>query len=88
MATIIKLQRKGTTHKPFWHIVVTDERKPKDCVELLGTYDNLHKPVTVRLNKEKTAKWLSLGATPTDSVRTILKNEGVLNPKLAAAKDK
>ncbi|MCK5242932.1 30S ribosomal protein S16 [bacterium] len=76
MATIIKLQRRGAIHKPFWHIVVTDSRKPKGCIEQLGTYANLKKPVELKLDADKAALWISRGAKPSESVRQLfLKND-------------
>jgi len=78
MATIIKLQRRGAIHRPFWHIVVTDSRKPKGCIEQLGTYNNLKKPVQLELDTDKAALWISRGAIPSDSVRRIFLKQGVL----------
>lgn len=78
MSTIIKLQRRGTIHKPFWRIVVTDSRKPKGCVEQLGTYDNLKKPVKLNLKEDRAALWISRGAVPSASVRKIFLGQGVL----------
>ncbi|MCD4814340.1 30S ribosomal protein S16 [bacterium] len=90
MATIIKLQRRGAVHRPFWHIVVTDSRKPKGCVEQLGTYDNLKKPIKLTLDEEKAAWWVSRGAKPTDTVHRIFHKQGVLKKaeELAAAEKK
>ncbi len=78
MSTIIKLQRRGTVHKPFWRIVVTDSRKPKGCVEQLGTYDNWKKPVKLNLDEDRAAHWISCGAVPSVSVRKIFLGQGVL----------
>jgi small subunit ribosomal protein S16 len=78
MATIVKLRREGTRHKPFWRIVVTDSRKPKDCIEQLGTYDTLHKPAKLVLNADKAVRWVLLGATPSVTVRSIFKKNGIL----------
>ncbi|MEW6515795.1 MAG: 30S ribosomal protein S16 [candidate division FCPU426 bacterium] len=78
MATLIKLQRYGTVHKPFWRIVVTDSRKPKGCIEQLGTYDNLRKPVKLTLNEDKAKLWISRGAVLTMSVRKIFHRRGLL----------
>ncbi|MBN1596595.1 30S ribosomal protein S16 [candidate division FCPU426 bacterium] len=78
MATIIKLIRRGKVHKPFWHIVVTDSRAPKGCIEQLGTYDNLKKPVKLELDAEKAAVWVSRGAQPTVTVRRIFLKQGIL----------
>ena len=77
MATIIKLQRRGAIHRPFWRIVVTDSRKPKGCVEQLGTYDNLHKPIKLTLDKKKAILWLEKGAKPSPAVNQILKKQGI-----------
>jgi small subunit ribosomal protein S16 len=85
MPTIIKLQRQGAPHKPFWRIVVTDSRKPGGCVELLGTYDNHHKPVSLRLNEEKAAQWLARGAQPSPSMKRILMEKGLLARTKAVA---
>lgn len=84
MATIIKMQRKGTIHRPFWRIVVTDSRHPKDCIEQVGTYDNLNKPSILKLNETKALLWLSRGATPTPSVVTLLKKQGIWKKALTA----
>ncbi len=79
MATLIKLQRYGTVHKPFWRIVVTDSRKPKGCIEQLGTYDNLKKPVKLVLDDTKARLWISRGAVLTSSVRRIFHRRGLLS---------
>jgi small subunit ribosomal protein S16 len=78
MATLIKMQRYGTVHKPFWRIVVTDSRKPKGCIEQLGTYDNLKKPVKLVLDDTKARLWISRGAVLTSSVRRIFHRRGLL----------
>ena len=77
MATIIKLQRRGAPHRPFWRIVVTDRRRPNGCIEQLGTYNNLVKPADVTLDKARAAHWLTQGAAPSPSVRKILRDQGV-----------
>ncbi len=78
MATIIKLLRKGTIHRPFWRIVVSDSRKPRGCVEQLGTYDNLRKPAKLNLDEERSALWVSRGAKPSETVRRIFLKKGIL----------
>jgi len=78
MATIVKMRREGTVHKPFWRIVVTDSRKPKDCIELLGTYDTLRKPAKLTLNDDKAVAWILKGAAPTPTVRSLFKKNGIL----------
>ncbi len=87
MATIIKLQRQGAPHRPFWRIVVTDSRKPKGCIALLGTYDNVNKPVTLTLDADKTNLWLSKGALPSPSAARLLAQKG-LHPRTAGSATK
>ena len=78
MATIIKLQRQGAPHKPFWRIVVTDSRKPAGTIELLGTYNNLRKPAELSLNEDKAAQWVAKGAKPTPTVQRLFSDQGVM----------
>jgi len=78
MATIIKLMRKGNIHRPFWRIVVSDSRKPRGCVEQLGTYDNLRKPIKLNFDEERAALWVSRGAKPSETVRRIFLKKGIL----------
>lgn len=77
MATIIKMLRKGSIHRPYWWIVVTDCRKPKGCLEQLGTYNTLKKPSELKLDREKALAWLGKGALPTPTVKSIFKREGL-----------
>jgi small subunit ribosomal protein S16 len=78
MATIIKMQRQGAPHKPFWRVIVTDSRHPNGTIEQLGTYDNKHKPVRVELDAKKVERWLTLGALPTPTVRQLFRREGLM----------
>jgi small subunit ribosomal protein S16 len=78
MSTIIKLQRQGAPHKPFWRVVVTDSRKPMGTIELLGTYDNMQKPPLLQIDEAKAALWVSKGAKPTPSVMRLFAGKGVL----------
>jgi small subunit ribosomal protein S16 len=86
MSTIIKLQRQGAPHKPFWRIAVTDSRKPGGCLELVGTYDNRHKPAAVSLQADKIAAWLVKGAVPTPTVKRIFLNNGIVAQAKTAQK--
>jgi small subunit ribosomal protein S16 len=81
MATIIKMQRHGAPHKSFWRIVVTDSRKPKDCIELLGTYDQHREPAAVKIDQTKAVRWLGLGAIPTPTVHRLLQKQGITRSK-------
>jgi small subunit ribosomal protein S16 len=79
MAVKIRLARAGAKKRPFYQIVIADERCRRDgrFIENVGTYDPTKNPAVVKLSAEKTLEWLSKGAQPTDTVKQILKNEGV-----------
>ena len=76
----IRLRRMGAKKAPYYRIVVADSRSPRDgrCIEEIGTYDPLTYPATVTVNAEKVQTWIKNGAQPTDTVRGLLKNAGVL----------
>ena len=76
----IRLRRMGAKKNPFYRIVVADARSPRDgrCIEEIGTYNPLTNPATITVNAEKAQTWIKNGAQPTDTVRTLLKNAGVL----------
>ena len=80
MATKIRLQRHGRKAYPFYKIVVADSRAPRDgkFIEKLGTYNPNTEPATVDLDFERALHWLSVGAQPSDTARSILSHEGVL----------
>jgi small subunit ribosomal protein S16 len=80
MATKIRLQRHGKKGKPFYYIVVADSRSPRDgkFIERLGSYNPNTNPATIDLNFDSAVKWVSTGATPTDTAKTILSHQGVL----------
>ena len=76
----IRLRRMGAKKAPFYRIVVADSRSPRDgrCIEEIGTYNPLTEPATVAIDAEKAQNWIKNGAQPTDTVRGLLKNAGVL----------
>lgn len=80
MATKIRLQRHGRKNYAFYPIVIADSRAPRDgrFIERIGSYNPNTNPATITLNFERALYWLNVGAQPTDTVRTILSNEGVL----------
>lgn len=80
MAVKIRLARHGKKNYAFYHIVVADARAPRDgkFIEKIGTYNPNNNPATIELNFEKALAWLNKGAQPTDTVNSILSNEGVL----------
>ena len=80
MVVKIRLRRMGAKKAPFYRIVVADSRYPRDgrFIEEVGTYDPNQNPSAIKIDAEKAKKWLSNGAQPTDTVRALLKIEGVL----------
>ena len=76
----IRLRRMGAKKAPFYRIVVADARCPRDgrCIEEIGTYNPLANPAVVNVDAEKVQNWIKNGAQPTDTVRGLLKNAGVL----------
>lgn len=85
MAVKIRLARHGAKKRPFYRIVVTDSENPRDgrFLEKVGTYNPLQNPADVSLKTERIQYWLQQGATPTDTVRNILKKEGVFTAEPA-----
>ncbi len=72
---VLRLRREGTKNRPFYRIVAADQRFPRDgrFLEILGTYDPLMADNNVKVNLEKANKWISLGAQPSETVRSLLK---------------
>jgi small subunit ribosomal protein S16 len=75
----IRLKRIGAKKKPFYRIIVADERSPRDgkFIEQVGTYDPMANRSQISVDCEKVKKWLGDGAQPTDSVKKLLKIAGV-----------
>lgn len=71
----IRLRRMGSAKKPFYRVILTEARTPRESsfVENLGTYNPRSKPAAVEINRERIQHWLSRGARPSDTVRTLLK---------------
>ena len=80
MATKIRLQRHGRKNYAFYPIVIADSRAPRvgRFIERIGSYNPNTNPATITLNFERALYWVNVGAQPTDTVRSILSNEGVL----------
>ncbi len=76
----IRLRRMGAKKAPFYRIIVADARSPRDgrCIEEIGTYNPLTNPATINVDAEKVQTWIKNGAQPTDTVRGLLKNAGIL----------
>lgn len=75
----IRLKRMGQKKAPFYRIVVSDSRSPRDgrFIEEIGTYDPKTEPSTIRINEELAKKWLAAGAQPTDTVEKLFKIAGI-----------
>ena len=71
---VIRLRRAGSKKRPFFRIVVTDSRAPRDSsfVEILGHYNPRTRPALVDVNQDRVAYWIGKGAQPSDSVRTLI----------------
>ncbi|WP_155286664.1 30S ribosomal protein S16 [Lacticaseibacillus zhaodongensis] len=80
MSVKIRLKRMGSKKNPFYRVVVADSRSPRDgrFIEQLGYYSPLTEPITLKLDNDKVLDWLQKGAQPSDTVRTLLSSEGIL----------
>ncbi len=80
MAVKIRLRRMGAKQRPFYRIVVADSRSPRDgrFISEVGTYNPLTTPASVTLDKDAIKEWIKKGAQPTDTVRSLLKKNGIL----------
>jgi small subunit ribosomal protein S16 len=73
----------GDKKSPFYRIVVMDSRKARDgsYIDLIGTYDPLKVPASVKIDAEKAQYWISKGVQPTDTTRALLVQQGILQSK-------
>ena len=80
MAVKLRLKRMGSKKKPVYRIVAIDSHTKRDgeYIELIGTYNPLTNPATVKVNEEVAMKWLNNGAIPSDTVRNLLSDAGVM----------
>lgn len=80
MAVKIRLKRMGAKKAPFYRVVVADSRFPRDgrFIEQVGTYNPMVEPAEVQFDAEKIQKWIKNGAQPTDTVKRLLKNKGII----------
>jgi len=80
MAVKIRLKRMGAKKSPFYRIVVADSRFPRDgrVIEEIGYYNPLTDPVVVNIDAEKAKKWIANGAQPTETVRSLLKKQNII----------
>ena len=89
MAVKLRLMRMGAKKRPFYRIVATDSRSRRDgeYLELVGTYNPIATEKEIKINEEVALKWLSNGAIPSDTVRSLFKEAGVMK-RFAEIKDK
>ncbi len=80
MAVKFRLTRHGSKKKPFYRIVVADERYPRDgrFIDMVGSYNTMEEPSKVTLDKEKITAWYEKGVRPTKTVEELFRREGVL----------
>lgn len=80
MAVRLRLRRMGRKKRPFYRIVAADQRSPRDgrFIEVLGIYDPLQNPHKVEVNEERITYWLDQGAQPSDTVRSLLSQRGIM----------
>ncbi|MCT8399000.1 30S ribosomal protein S16 [Weissella cibaria] len=80
MAVKIRLKRMGSKKRPFYRVVVADSRSPRDgrFIETVGTYNPLVEPAEVKLNEALVLSWLNNGAQPSDTVKNLLSNAGIM----------
>ena len=80
MAVKIRLRRMGAKKAPFYRIVVADSRYPRDgrFIEEVGYHDPTKEPSVIKIDEEKAKTWLANGAQPTDTVKALLKIQGIV----------
>lgn len=76
----IRLRRMGAKKAPFYRIVVADSRSPRDgrFIEEIGTYNPMLEPSEFKVDADKVREWMKNGAQPTETVKMLLKKEGIL----------
>ena len=79
MAAKIRLARVGSKKNPIYRVVVADSRSPRDgkFIEIVGRYNPQTQPSTIEIDEAKVKDWISTGAQPTDSVRRLMKAQGI-----------
>jgi small subunit ribosomal protein S16 len=75
MAVVIRLARAGAKKMPYYHVVATDSRNPRDgkFIEAIGSYDPNHEPAKIAFNQDRLAHWLKVGAKPSETVQGLMK---------------
>lgn len=86
----IRLRRTGSKKRPFFRVVVSEARSKKEgqFIEVLGFYNPRSKPAVVEINKQRITHWISVGARPSDSVRTLLARHLTRDRAIVQTRDK
>ncbi|MBE6600838.1 MAG: 30S ribosomal protein S16 [Ruminococcaceae bacterium] len=81
MAVKIRLRRMGAKKAPFYRVIVADSRSPRNgrFIEEIGTYNPLTEPAEVKIDAEAAKKWIANGAQPTETVKSLLKKNGIID---------
>ena len=81
MAVKIRLRRMGAKKAPFYRVVVADSRSPRDgrFIEEIGYYNPTTEPSEIKIDAEKANKWIANGAQPTETVKSLLKKNGIVD---------
>jgi small subunit ribosomal protein S16 len=93
MSTRIRLRRMGSKGRPFYRVVVADQRSPRDgrFIENIGRYQPLNDPSLIEIDPERALHWLRVGAQPSNQVRNLMEKIGIWDtfvaerPKAAAS---
>ena len=83
----IRLRRIGARHRPYYRIVVADQRSARNgkVIEEIGTYDPMVDPPAININEESAVKWIAQGAQPSEAVAHMLQTRGIMDKAKAAA---
>ena len=76
MSVTIRLRREGTSKRPRYRVVVADSRAPRDgrFIEVIGHYNPLTQPPTVKIDRAKAREWIAKGAQPSNTVKRLIQN--------------
>ena len=79
MAVKIRLTRLGDKKSPFYRVIVADSRSPRDgkFIDMIGTYNPLTDPATIKIDADKAKQWLANGAKPTETAKQLLVKSGI-----------
>ena len=89
MAVKLRLKRGGAKQRPFYRIVAADSRSPRDgrFIDTIGTYNPIPSNYELNVDEEKALYWLTNGAQPTDTVKSLLTKKGIMAKFVASKKE-